>query len=214
MSAWVLIPVALIPLSSYSWFPFANFRIMDGYNYVPMGILATLGFSTLVGSIKKPSLARLIGGIVLTAVIFTYLFLTYVYTKRAFAEQSGLWTNVYIASDHWRAFVFLETVPKKSGVMVMNHFGEIIPDFASVRTFIGTTPGFTRWAELYGIATCFYSGEMTDEEAESTLLNEDISYVYYSDEEKYYNRTGTLYPNLLTPVFTTPGVVVYKVTFR
>jgi hypothetical protein len=214
MSAWVLIPIALVPLSSQPWFPFANFRVMDGYDYVPMGILATLGLSTLVSGIKKQSLARIIQGVCLGIVIITSLTLTYLYTAMTFNQQDPLWNNVYIADDHWEAFAFLQTVPKKSGIMIMNHFGEIIPDFASVRTFIGTTPGFFNWPELFSIATRFFSGEMTDEEAAKTLRDEDISYVYFSDEEIEYNTTGTLYPNLLTPVFNTPGVVIYKVNVR
>jgi hypothetical protein len=211
MSTWLLIPAALVPLSSFSWFPFANFRVMDGYDYVPAGILATLGLSILITSIKNHSLARIVQALCIGTVIITSCTLTYLYTARAFSDQDGLWSNVYIAKDHWQAFAFLDTVPKRSGVMVMNHFGEIIPDFASVRTYIGTTPGFSNWPELFFIASRFYSGEMTDEEAIKTLHNEDISYVYWSDEEKYYNKTGTLYPDLLTPVFTTPGVVIFKV---
>jgi hypothetical protein len=213
-TSWVIVPVLLVPLSSFPWFPFANFRVMDGYNYVPTGILATLGFSVIPIIIKKGAIARFMQGFLLTGVIILSLSLTYLYTAKTFGDQNDLWTNVYVHNDHWEAMKFLETVPKGSGVMVMNHFGEIIPDYTSVRTFIGSTPGFTDWPELFTIAARFYSGQMADEEVQKMFRDEDISYVYYSEEERRYNVTGTLYPNLLTSVFETPVVTVYKVNSR
>lgn len=210
MTSWTIIPILLVPISPAPWFPFANFRLMDGYNYVPMGILATLGLSMAAKKIKKKFVIPIVLGVVL--VISGSL--TYLYTTQTLEEQKGLWSNVYLGNGHWKAFAFLNTVPKKSGIMVMNHFGEIIPDFASVRTLIGSTPGFVNWSELFHIATRFYSGQLTDTEAEEILTKEDISYVYYSDEEKYHNITGSLYPNLLTSVFEAPGVTIYQVNSR
>lgn len=211
MTTWVVIPPLLVPLSSAPWFPLANFRLMDGYNYVPMGILASLGFSYLIKAIKKPTTASFISGFVIMAIVTASGFLTYTYTKATLLDQYGFWSNVYLGNGHYKAFAYLNTVPRDSGVMVMNHTGEIIPDFAHVRTFIGTTPGFTQWGELYYIATRFYSGEMSDSDALDMLTREDISYVYYSDEEMYHNTKGTLYPNILTPVFELPGVTIFKV---
>ncbi len=210
MTSWVIVPVFLVPISPATWFPFANFRLMDGYNYVPMGILATLGLSLFVKRFSK----KFVLPIILATLLLISGSLTTLYTTQTLEEQKGLWSNVYLGNGHWQAFAFLNTVPKQSGIMVMNHFGEIIPDFASVRTFIGSTPGFVNWSELFHIATRFYTGQLTDTEAEGILQKEDISYVYYSDGEKYYNITSTLYPNLLTSVFETPGIIIYQVNSR
>jgi hypothetical protein len=211
MTSWVILPPLLVPISSQPWFPLANFRLMDGYNFAPAGVLAVLGLSYVIVRIKKRALANFISGFLIMGIVVSSSFLTFLYTRQAFFEQTGLWSNVYLGNGHYKAFQFLNTVPKGSGVMVMNHFGEIIPDFASVRTFIGSTPGFVNWGELYSVATTFYTGQLTDSQAAELLKREDISYVYYSDEEVYYNTTGTLYPNLLTPVFELPGVTIYKV---
>jgi hypothetical protein len=214
MSTWVVIPAILVPISSFSWFPLANFRLMDGYNFFPAGILAALGLSYMIKSIKKPSIAGMVSGFLITAVVAASGLLTYTFTNKTIGEQYGFWSNVYLGNGHYKAFEFLNTVPKWSGIMVMNHFGEIIPDYAPVRAFIGTTPGFVNWGELFTIATRFYSGTMTDQEALDMLKKEDISYVYYSDEEKYYTTTSTFYPNILTPIFELPGVTIYKIAWR
>lgn len=215
MTTWVVFPVFLVLLSSQPWFPLANFRLMDGYDYAPMGVLATLGFYYFIKSLKKPAVTNFLQGFLIMGLVVASGFLTTTYTKQTLDDLSTyIWSNAYLRNDHWKAFTFLNTVPKWSGIMVTNHFGEIIPEFASVRTFIGSTPGFVDWTERFNIAARFYSGEMTDAEAAETLKREDISYVYYSEEERYYNKTGTLYPNLLTAVFTSPYVMIYKVNAR
>jgi len=210
-SSWVLIPALLVPVTSFSWFPLANFRLMDGYNYLPAGLLMTLGIASLGSLIPNRSIQSFLKGFLLTAIVGGSLFLTNLYTSQTLTDQNNQWSNVYLGNGHWKAFEFLKTVPKGAGIMVMNHFGEIIPEFAPVKSFLGSTPGFSDWPERYYIAGAFYSGEMTDEQAVNTLITEHISYVYYSDEEKYYNKTGTLYPNVLTPIFDQAGVTIYKI---
>jgi len=160
---------------------------------------------------KSRAVIGLTRGFLVSGVIFTSTMLTYIYTAQIIKDQRFFWNNVYLDNSHWRAFSFLRTVPKWSGIMVMNHFGEIIPEFASVKTFLGSTPGFSDWEERFHIATSFYSGLLTDDQARTTLQKEHISFVYYSDEERYYNISGTLYPNILTPIFDEGIVMIYKV---
>ena len=210
-TSWIIIPPILVPVSSLPWFPMANFRLMDGYNYVPAGILAAFGVSYGMKIFKSRAVIGLTRGFLVSGVIFTSTMLTYIYTAQIIKDQRFFWNNVYLDNSHWRAFSFLRTVPKWSGIIVMNHFGEIIPEFASVKTFLGSTPGFSDWEERFHIATSFYSGLLTDDQARTTLQKEHISFVYYSDEERYYNISGTLYPNILTPIFDEGIVMIYKV---
>ncbi len=212
MSAWTVLPALLVPLSSYAWFPLANFRLMDGYNYAPAGILAAIGFYYGMKMIRNHAASQFIAGFLMMGLVLATGFLSYHYTKLVLTEQSYPWTNVYIHNDHYKAFKFLGTVPNMSGLMISNHFGEIAPEFAPVRAFIGSTPGFVDWDERFWIVGRFYSQSFTESDAAALLAREDISYVYYGDAEKSINTSGRpLYPNLLTPVFETPVVTVYKV---
>lgn len=212
MTTWTIIPPLLVPLSGQSWFPIANFRLMDGYNYAPAGILASLGFIQLLRIITHAKLSRVISGFILSALLCSTGFLTYFYTTLTITEQSMLWTNAYISNDHFKAFKFLETVPKMSGVMISNHFGEIAPEYATIRSFIGSTPGYVDWDQRFWIVGKFYSVALSVDETREMLTREDISYVYYGDAEKSINISGKpLYPELLTPVFVTPDVTIYKV---
>ncbi len=212
MTSWTLIPPLLVPISNYPWFPIANFRLMDGYNYVPAGILTTLGMHYGLRMLKHKELRNFLFGFIISATVICTGYLSYSYTNIILSEQSLPWSNVYLLNDHYKAFKFLETVPKMSGLMVSNHFGEITPEFAPVRSYIGSTPGFVDWQERQWIMNRFYSVGFTTQEASDMLKREDISYVYYGDSEKVANPTGIpLYPELLTPVFESPGVTVYKV---
>lgn len=211
MTCWTVLPALLVYLTGNKWFPLANFRLMDGYNYIPAGILAALGCSAVLSFGKKQPFWRIFAGFIISGAVLSSMYLTQVYTKRTIAEQNYPWTNVFIANDHYRAFEFLKTVRPMSGLFISNHFGEIAPEFAPVRAFIGSTPGYYDWDERHWIMTKFYSGTFTPNEAREVLNREDISYVYYGDTERLMNTTGTLYPGLLTPVFQSPIVTVFKV---
>lgn len=124
MSAWTLIPAILVPVSSYSWFPLANFRLMDGYNYAAAGILATLGFWSIMKQFRKPAMRNFLSGFAIMGLALLSGFLTKLYTTQTLIDHRHVWSNVYVANDSYRAFQYLNTVPKMSGVMVSNHFGE------------------------------------------------------------------------------------------
>lgn len=212
MTSWTLIPPLLVPISGFRWFPIANFRLMDGYNYVPAGILATLGLHYGISIFKRKAIVQFLTGFMLSALLLSTAYLSYGYTTLIMTEQSYPWSNVFLANDHYKAFKFLETVTPMSGLMVSNHFGEIAPEYAPVRSFIGSTPGYVDWDERFWLVGKFYSVGLTTQEAKEFLTREHISYVYYGDAEQSINTTGAaLYPELLSPVFESPYVTVFKV---
>lgn len=204
--SWIVVPVLLIPLTHFTLFPFANFRLVDGYMYVPIGILTAIAIDELANMFKK----RWIAYASIIVMLLVSLGLTINYTKQLLDEQNIIWTNVYILDEEWDAVRFLGTVPKQSNIFVIKYFGEIIPVYATVRTFLGESPGMVDWDEKYMIASSFYSGNMTDDEAKALLLRENISYVYWGIDEKGFLKTNTFYPNVLTPVFQNRSVSIFR----
>jgi hypothetical protein len=194
-TAWVVGPLLFIPLTHLTVFPLANFRLVDGYAYVPMGILAAMG-------VKK----KFVVVLMLTA----SLFFTVSFTRYTFDEQYKIWTNVYPLRQEWDAIRFLTTIPRQSGIMVMKYFGEIIPVYATVRTFLGETPGAIDWDQRYYEAVRFYSGQLTDSQARDIISRENISYVWWGQDEKKFFNAPSLYPNVLVPVFDNPAVTIFK----
>jgi hypothetical protein len=203
-TAWVVGPLLYIPLTHLTIFPLANFRLVDGYTYVPAGILAAMGISE-IGRAGGKNAAKI-------AVIIMFaasLFLTVSFIRKTFEDQHNIWSNVYPLQQEWSAIRYLSTVPKRSGVMVMKYFGEIIPTYDTVRVFLGETPGAIDWDQRYQIAVRFYSGQLTDSEARSILRKENISYVYWGQDEKKFFNAAALYPNVLVPVFQNPAVTIF-----
>ncbi len=205
-TTWIVGPLLYIPLTHFNIFPLANFRLVDGYAYVPAGILAAIGVWEIAQAFSKRA-AALAVALMLTA----SMFLTFSFTDQTFIGQQHIWTNVYPLNQEWDAIQYLSTIPKNSSVMVMKYFGEIIPAYATVRVFLGETPGELDWEQRYQIAVRFYSGQLKDNEARSILGRENISYVYWGQDEKKFFNAEALYPNVLVPVFQNPAVTVFRV---
>ncbi len=203
-TAWVVGPLLYIPLTHLTIFPLANFRLVDGYAYVPAGILAAMGVREIT-RVAGRNAAKIVVCIMLAASIF----LTVSFTRKTFEDQQRIYTNVYLLREEWDAIRYLSTVPKNSGVLVLKYIGEIIPVYASARVFLGETPGAIDWGERYVEAVRFYSGQLTDSQARNFLHNEHISYIYWGWDEKEYLKTPMLYPNVLAPVFQTPAVSIF-----
>lgn len=210
MLAWVFGPYILVPFSHYSWFPVANFRMTDGYQYLPAGILAGIGvwqlLQTLPAKLRGGTKIVLLGSITIVSLVFSYVF-----TTQVLNAQKNFWSNMYPQKSTMDGVRFVDTLPKRSGIMVREYFGEILPGFANVRVFIGGPHGFPDWGERQWISQRFFSGEYTEEEAIRTLKDNDISYVFYGPDEQALNTTGTLYPTVLTEIFANPTVRVFKV---
>jgi hypothetical protein len=211
MTSMTIMPLILLPLTKYAWFPLANFRIMDGYTYFPAGILAAIGFSNLLFFFKNTKTKFFLSFLLISFILLLSTVLTVVYTRQTLDEQKSIWTNVYPLKDEWKAIAFLDTLPKKNGVMVMNYFGEIIPEYAHVRSFLGSTPAYPDWDERHTLGVSFYTGKLSDAEANKLLKDNNIDYVFRGSDEKGYLQTEELYPNLLTPIFTSPGAMVYRI---
>ncbi|MBI5613617.1 hypothetical protein HY947_01725 [Candidatus Gottesmanbacteria bacterium] len=211
MSGMILDPLILLPFTHYFWFPLANFRIMDGYTYFPAGILAAIGFSSFLTLFKNTKIKFILSFILISLVLLLSTVLTIVYTRQTLEEQKSIWTNVYPLKNEWKAISFLNTLPKGSGIMVMNYFGEIIPEYAHVRSFIGSTPAYPDWDERHALGVSFYTGKLSDTKARKLLKNNNIDYVFQGSDEKSYLQTTTFYPNLLAPIFSSPGAVVYSI---
>jgi len=205
-TTWVVGPILYIPLTHLTTFPLANFRLVDGYAYVPVGILAAMG----VREIGRAGSKR-VAVLSVTLMLAASVFLSVNFTRQTFSEQQNIWANVYPLRQEWDAIRFLSTTPSQSGVMVMKYFGEIIPAYATVRVFLGETPGAIDWDERYYEAVRFYGGQLTDGEASDVLHRENISYVYWGQDEKEFLKTPALYSDILVPVFQTPAVTIFQV---
>lgn len=205
-TTWVVGPPLYFPLTHLAIFPLANFRLVDGYAYVPAGILAAMGISEIARAG-----GRRIAMLFVVLTVAASLFLTASYVRKTFEDQQNIYTNVYLLYEEWDAIRYLSTVPKNSGIMVLKYLGDIIPVYGTVRVFLGETPGAIDWDDRYVEAVRFYSGQLTNTEAQDLLRHENISYIYWGWDEKQYRKTPTFYPDVLVPVFRNTMVTVFGI---
>jgi len=208
--SWLVVPALLIPISSQSFFPMANARLVDGYQYFPAGVLAAVGIAFLLtkvrfGWIKHLSIFTTIGVIVFSTC--TSLILTNQHIKM---HSSGWW-NIYPAMDFWKSLDFIKTLPKESNILMENLLAEVVPSYALVNVYVAapgaTWPFFDARKEKMMM---FYQGKMSEEEAKKFIIDNHIDYIYYGVGESLITQTVTLYSNLFETVYQSDNVVIFK----
>lgn len=207
---WLVIPAVLIPISSKPWFPFANARLTDGYQYFPAGILSAIGIWGIL-ELFRPKIRLFVTTLIVVLIVFVSGGATYFMVKNFFSIHSMPWTNFYPYKNTWAAVDFLKTVPKGSGVLTLQYDGEMIPAYADVRIYVATS-GLT-WPHFEGrmyFAKLFFSGKMRDEEAKQFLTEQDIQYIFYGQDEKRFTETTDLYPNILKQVYKNDLVTIFS----
>jgi hypothetical protein len=209
--SWLVVPIFLVLLSNKPWFPFANARMTDGYQYFPAGILAAIGLWGIV-ELFKPRIRVFITGIFLAIIFGVSAVASYNLIHLYFSIHSMAWTNFYPYNNTWKAVDFLKTVPKDSGVLTLQYDGEMIPAYADVRIYAATS-GLTwpHYEERMWLAQQFFTGKWKSEDAKKFLLDNNITYVFHGQDEQRFTETPSLYPEILTPAYRNDLVTVFKI---
>ncbi len=210
MASWLITPTLLLLLSNKPWFPLAPFRLVDGYGYIPAGIVAAISLREFVKLIRLSQWQKIITAAVLSIFLLASIILTTIYTRQILAAQNNFWSNIYPSTFTWQGILYMDKLPKNSGVMVREYMGEMLPAFGPVRSFIGGAHGFPDWPERQLLAQRFFTGSLSDQEAQKILTENDIDYIFWGPDERSLTQTETLYPNLLQPIFSNSDVTIYK----
>lgn len=209
--SWILLPILLIPLSEFDFFPIANMRIVDGYHFIPAGILAAIGLLQSI-TLLPIRAQKTVCTVLISGVVGVSLFLSIGYHANVLSTQQNIQdTHAYPAKTTWEAVQFLRTVPRESGVLAREWFGEIIPGFANVRVYIGGTHGFPDWLDRKRHVEEFFTGTVSDTKAADFLRSNDIDYVFYGPDEQALTTTSSLYPKILTSVFDSQTAMILAV---
>jgi len=208
----VCMPILLLAILPMVSLPIANFRFIDAYVPVYPGIIAVVGLIGLWRSLGSAFDWRKIGTVALTFAIFaTSVYATGKFTNETVGARRLEWDNIFIPISAWHAVQFFNTVPVNSGVLALEHFGDVIADHAPVRVFVGMNPVYADFWQRESQARVFYAGTLPSTDAYEFLRSHDISYVFYGPIEEQVAGVQALYPDVLTPVYQSQGTTVYKV---
>ncbi len=201
----VCMPFFLLAILPMVPLPIANFRFIDAYIPVYPGIVATVALAALRRRVGK--LTVVITVLVLLASGYT----TVRFTRATTQDREKQWVNTYVPVPVWQAVQFLHTVPVNSGVLALEHFGDVIADHTPVRVYVGMNPVYADFWQRVVLARQFYSGSLPQAAAQDFLHGNDISYIFYGPLEQLETKVSPLYPDLLSVIFQNDQATVYKV---
>ncbi len=219
---WLTIPLALIPFAAH--LGIADWRLAEGYPYLPLGILAAIGFYTvsqIIGTvvsrrtILSASTVSRISSVVFLFIILSASIPTIVVNEQAyFREYESVHSNTYLPTDililaQWFNTRFAHRVVADRPVVLADFYtANYLPAFASVRVFVGHFLFSSNWEQHAQIADRFLSGHMDGQEAKKLIDDNHIAYIVVS--ENNWQNTNR-YPQLLRQVFATSSYTVFMV---
>jgi hypothetical protein len=210
MSAWILIPIPLILISNESFFPIANMRLIEGTHYLACGMLSTIGLLECITHLRTIALKQIVLSISLAIILGVSIFVHATYLSNFLKTQEVQNPIAYPLTTTWNGVQFLKTIPRESGVLARESFGELLPGFADIRVYIGGQHGFPDWLDRQSQAYQFFTGTWNEEDARNFLVTHDIQYVFYGPDEQAATSKSPLYPTILQEVYKNSSVIIFK----
>lgn len=212
---WLVGIVVLVLCSDYQWFPIANGRLTDGYQYFPAAVLSGIGIHAVLSRRNRLLKTVILSGLIIT-IVFSISTST-IFINNYLVKHSFPWSNIYPSKGFWKAIEFLGTVPKGSNVIAHPLTSETIVAYADVNVYVAS-PGLSwpHYDKRAANTQLFYSGTMSNDEAIAFLNDNNITYINYGFDETLYAETPTLYSEVLDTIFEADGslILTLKPQFR
>lgn len=118
----------------------------------------------------------------------------------------------YFPVSQQQAFEFLQTqTPPLSAVLSSYYIGNFIPALTDQRVYFGHLLQTPDTSSKQQFLTEFYGQAMDESQALATLKQNQVKYVYFSDNEKVNDQPTKLDYSFLTEVFNNEEVIIYQV---
>lgn len=209
---WLLVQFALM----YSPLLFQR-RLMQGLQ-IPMIILAVFGLYFIYNYLKTKLSAKNFDFYIHNKWLMIIIFILFFTSSniynwiREIAVFAEIYPQLYLANDKIAGYDWLKTnTPQGTVVLTDLYNGNIIPGRTGRKVFVG-----------HGVETLFFESKLNqmlwffttnhlDDKKQQFLKDNNIQYIFYSDNEK---DIGTFNPNqkdYLQRVFSQDGVDIYQV---
>lgn len=218
------LPLLLVswPLSFFFLFYFSHpflaisqVRFFQSYFFIPLAILSAPAIFWVAQKVshffKKLPLSLLSSLVTLLVFLPTYPLFQTSFTGR-FSFFSDFNYLIYPPKDWAEAMSWIGGhTDHNSVVLCAWQCGHHLPFMAGNYVYLGHLWGTLNLHEKLDLAAKFFGGRMSLPEASQFLWNNHISFVFWGYEENNYGGNPEKYSLLLTPVYSAPGVTVYKV---
>jgi hypothetical protein len=220
LATWLVMhPVGEFILSPILHFNYLRYFLTP--YYFAFGILATSGLTTLSGWIQKyvRAVSRQVILVLLVTAVLASSIGTYIssWQEQHLCFCAGQYFDFgYPKRTVADGIFWLSENTKPDDIVLSGYFaGALIPAFAGNRVYVSW------WYRLIEPPTignteanlaAFYGGTMSDSDAYAFLKRENISYVFYSEQEQTFaaGKADLQYP-FLTDRYNKAGTVIYQV---
>ena len=189
-------------------------RMIEGL-YIPLGILATIGFF----HIWQGTFAKRYGHALRTILIISCAVFLPMTNIQMVGQDIYLYKHMEglpyeLSADEQHALAWLhEQTPIHSVVLTSHYFGNFIPPYTLRRAYIGHGPQTIDLPRKAREVSAFYTGAWSLFTMQEFLEFNRIGYIYVGTKERAYGNMidFTILP-FLTEVFSSSSVQVYQVT--
>lgn len=189
-----------------------NLRFFSSISFVCYGVLTVLGIKKISSLFKKYD--KIIITLISLLLIFYSCLLTFNSLKiRLLGLDPGtpntIWT--YLPSPIIEGLKSLHNYPQAN--VLTGPYGEIgmfVPIFSYRRVYVGHPTGTPNIGKKRAIAYLFYSGKMTENEANKFLKTNKIGFVILTSFDNFDVNTISHY-SFLKPIFVKQSIIIWKV---
>lgn len=214
---------AAVAIFLFKFFPYqTELRFVQTANHIPLAILTAYLISYLI---KKSKKTISIYSIYITTIAIIVLGIAQTYyslkAQYQFIEQRALASLpmvpyppqvMYPLTDFYNGLKWLDNNTDHSSVVLSKvTAGNYIPAYSGNFVYLGHGSETPHYDARVGSVDLFFSGTLSDSDAEKFLKNENITYVFYGPQEKENNIEDIKKYPFLKPVYQSNLVIIYKV---
>lgn len=172
--------IAFILISQFINYREIIFRLFQGQQFVPFGILAAFGIFYLHDRLKNKILrVCLVYGIISISLPYYYLSLH----SQLYEEITLAHYNIYLPKSSLQTFDYLDkNTPDESVVLTGYYFGELLPAYTHNRVYKGTPDQTYDYNNKIIQFTKFYNNQMNPEEVKNFIKKGNISYILFGPD--------------------------------
>lgn len=190
-----------------------NLRFFSSISYICYGVLTALGIEKIASFFKKSDKIVII--FVSSLLIFYSCFLTfYSLNKRLIGLDSEtpetIWT--YLPSPIIEGLQSLKNYPQAN--VLTGPYGEIgmfVPIFSNRRVYVGHPNGTPDIEKKRAVDYLFYSGKMTEKEADRFIKTNKIGFVIMTAFFDQFDVNVVSHYSFLKPIFIKKSIIIWKV---
>lgn len=206
LSFWAYMPFLLLPFVNI--LGIGKLRLIDSVPFIPFSLLTVLSLFLILKN--KP--LKILYSVLIVFILVTSLPVgipSFIRNITA-AKTDPIYKNLFISDAVWKTIDFIRySLPADSLILSNDVTGNILAAYAPVKVYFGHINQTMNFADKQKNTRLFFAGQFSDSQASSFLEKNNISYIYYGEEEMTLSELKIDYP-FLKKIYEDDGIFIFK----